>query len=403
MSDNYTAEATTIDKKTNGVHPGVHQAKDKPYFENLDTLRFLSFFVVFLFHVHFYEWIAGFTTNPVLLAIARVASSGGWGVTFFFSLSGFLITWLMLVEKEKHGNVNIRLFYVRRVLRIWPLYYLVFFIGVVVLPLLYHVMHLNFFFDYNKWLYGFFLSNYGVLSLDKAYNSIRSYSMVMNISWSVSIEEQFYLVWPLLFALKKKYVGYVSPAFILLSCIAAFFLRHDAQQISVNTLTCIGQLAVGGLLAYGAYYKNFLINFICKLPRLGIVLIYALAFAVIYLSFALPVTPLVLHGLQLTGALLFGLIILEQNFSPNSFIKFGRFKSFSSLGRISYGLYMLHPLGMFAASFILQIALHRATPVASGPMFMVVSLIVSILAAALSYYIMEKPLLKLKKKFDNKK
>ncbi len=403
MSDVSISAKVKVPRSYDGLHDSVRQSMDKPYFENLDTLRFLSFFVVFLFHVQFYEWIAGYTSNTVLLALARVASAGGWGVTFFFALSGFLITWLMLVEKEKHGNVNIRLFYMRRVLRIWPLYYLVFFIGVVVLPILYNAVNQKFYFDYNPWLYGTFLSNYGVLSLDKAFDSIRSYSLVMNISWSVSIEEQFYLVWPLLYALNRKYIGYISPLFIVLSCIAAWFLRSDSQQISINTLTCIGQLAVGGLLAYITYYKVFMSRFINALRRWSIGLIYLGAFATVYASFLPGITPLAEHALHLAGATFFGLIIIEQNFSSHSFFKFGRFKLLGSLGRISYGLYMLHPLGMFAASFVLQKVMHSSKPVASGSLFMLVSFVITVLVALVSYRFMEQPLLRLKKKFDNKK
>src|ERR1051325_4395420 len=101
------------------------QLPGKPFFENLDTLRFLSFLTVFLFHVRLYDYVAQFTHNQIILAICRVACSGGWGVTFFFVLSGFLITWLLLTEIRKKGRISVGAFYMRRILRIWPLYVMV--------------------------------------------------------------------------------------------------------------------------------------------------------------------------------------------------------------------------------------------------------------------------------------
>jgi peptidoglycan/LPS O-acetylase OafA/YrhL len=97
------------------------------------------------------------------------------------------------------------------------------------------------------------------------------------------------------------------------------------------------------------------------------------------------------------------MIILEQNFSKRSFFKLGRLRWMGNLGRISYGLYMLHPIAMFVASFILQRLLHEAHPVVAGPSFMAVSFFVTVLAAIFSYRFIESPLLRLKKRFDNKR
>src|ERR1700693_6351175 len=125
----------------------------KGYFENLDALRFFSFLFVFLFHTKFYEWVHSLTSSNFFLWPARLLSSGGWGVKFVFVLSGFLITWLLLKEKEKNNKIDIRNFYIRRVLRIWPLYYIVFFIGFFLFPLFYKLAGRPLFFDYNGLLY----------------------------------------------------------------------------------------------------------------------------------------------------------------------------------------------------------------------------------------------------------
>src|SRR5690606_19639921 len=118
--------------------------------------------------------------------------NGVLGVNFFFVLSGFLITYLLLVEKDRFKNINIGNFYVRRVLRIWPLFYFCVLFGFVAFPILKEALgevpdepaRLPF--------YLAFLSNFDVV-----YNASPDAS-VLGILWSVSIEEQFYLVWPLI-------------------------------------------------------------------------------------------------------------------------------------------------------------------------------------------------------------
>src|SRR5262249_4470308 len=91
------------------------------YFPELDGLRFIAFLMVFLFH-------GGLPEPMVDQAIGRTAAralreNGGYGVQLFFILSGYLITTLLLREEARYGRVALRAFWIRRILRIWPLYY----------------------------------------------------------------------------------------------------------------------------------------------------------------------------------------------------------------------------------------------------------------------------------------
>ena len=108
----------SVDKKSAGI-----------YFANLDGLRFLSFLMVFLHHTVVYDInIKGTFFERLLTTVGY----GGSGVSIFFVLSGFLITYLLLQEKEANGKINISFFYIRRGLRIWPLYYLVIIFSVTI-------------------------------------------------------------------------------------------------------------------------------------------------------------------------------------------------------------------------------------------------------------------------------
>ena len=115
----------------------THFALKKIYFPNLDGLRFFAFLAVFLAH-SFYSESEEITELAVYKVFRSVGHLGMFGVNFFFVLSGFLITYLLIIEKKEYKNVNIPAFYVRRVLRIWPLYYLVILIGFMAVPTFQH-------------------------------------------------------------------------------------------------------------------------------------------------------------------------------------------------------------------------------------------------------------------------
>ena len=107
--------------------PAPGEPGERVYFPELDGLRFIAFVMVFLFH-------GGLPEAFVRQIIGRTAAralreNGGYGVQLFFILSGYLITTLLLREEARYGRVALCAFWVRRILRIWPLYYLVILIG----------------------------------------------------------------------------------------------------------------------------------------------------------------------------------------------------------------------------------------------------------------------------------
>src|SRR5947207_1519982 len=153
------------------------------HFPGLNGLRFLAALTVVLFHAGFAFRYAGI---PEYDYLNRVNPQTGFlAVVFFFVLSGFLITYLLLVEEAETGDVSVRSFYVRRILRIWPLYYLIIAIAFFVLPASLpgdfpppHPRELI--------LYSVILTNFA--------GTVPCASHL----WSIGVEEQFYLCWPVL-------------------------------------------------------------------------------------------------------------------------------------------------------------------------------------------------------------
>jgi peptidoglycan/LPS O-acetylase OafA/YrhL len=171
-------------------------AKKSVFFENMDSLRAIAALAVIFYHMSlwfkFPEEII-YTYLKQLLTFGRVG--GSLGVTFFFVLSGFLITYLLFLERENNGKVDIPKFYMRRVLRIWPLYLFTIFVGFVIYPFTEKLSGVNYNETGSLVLYLIFGANFDPIYF------VGSRNPILGVQWSVAIEEQFYLIWPLLFVL----------------------------------------------------------------------------------------------------------------------------------------------------------------------------------------------------------
>lgn len=231
------------------------------YFDYLDSLRFFAFFVVFVAHSAILfpissDWFYTFYRN--------ILSNGSYGVNFFFILSGFLISYLLLAEKKETGNVSIKTFYLKRVLRIWPLYYVVFFISLFILPMLvswlgadYIEGNLNTFPNLNTtagengplWFLLFIGNFYRAYDLGLT-------PFAIGVLWSVCVEEQFYLFWPWIV---KKF----SNTWILAIALIIFgiSLTYKALYINNANLAYYGTISVAMDLAAGCILGLFYFRF----------------------------------------------------------------------------------------------------------------------------------------------
>ncbi|MEZ5308595.1 MAG: acyltransferase [Pyrinomonadaceae bacterium] len=360
------------------------------FFPNLDGLRFVAFFSVFLAH-SFFTTDPALLGSPLLQGLTFVTSRGILGVNFFFVLSGFLITYLLLVEKESKGTVNVKYFYFRRFLRIWPLYYAIVIFGFLVLPWAYGFVGKQLENSGDLLLYLTFLSNY-----DKTTGTA-----ILGVLWSIAVEEQFYLIWPLVFFLvKSKNHAYVFYVIIIFSMIYRIVFEHDPDVLFKHTVSCISDMAVGGLGAYWAFsglaqekLKNF--------SKSGIALVYLIGLGLILTrSFWNTAFYGVYASERLIYSLFFLFVVLEQNYAENSLFKMQSFKWISKLGIYTYGLYMVHFISIYFVNLVFdRIGWNKS-------LFDLIVLETSIafagavLLAIASFYVLENPFLKIKSKFS---
>lgn len=368
--------------------------KRKIFFENLDGLRFLCFLSVFLFH-SFHTTYPSINKSEIYHFVKRdIFGNGNLGVNFFFVLSGFLITFLLIEEKKLNGQINLKKFWIRRILRIWPLFYFSVFFGFLIFPLL--KSYFGQIPDETASLgyYLVFLSNFDLIA-----NGLPDAS-ILGVLWSVAIEEQFYLVWPIilfLLPIKKHWIPFVI---VIVASLIFRGFNNSYTMHEYHTLSCIGDMAVGALGAWFILEFPVFKSKIEYLKHYQIVLIYML-FALVFLF--RDEVLFSLYGVRIFERLIVSfiilLIILEQNYSKNSLFKLSKFKIISRLGIISYGLYILHFIGILITTtlsnkFSFNTELWQVIFLETS-----VALLLTILLSKLSFNYFEKPFLKLKNKF----
>ena len=363
------------------------------YFENLDGFRAIAAFLVVFYHVviswDVYPETVFYKYSRYILSFG--GNGGPFGVMFFFVLSGFLITYLLFLEKDNNGSINIPFFYFRRLIRIWPLYYLTVFIGFFIYPL---------FATYNGSIYiekaSLFMYSIFAVNLDHLYNS-EPCNGVLRVQWSVAIEEQFYLVWPLIFSFfsNKKIFPYLMLLLILIS--EWFYLKADNWDIGYyHTISNFRFLMFGCLLAYLCYFKIHEIHFyLNKINKNLSLLIYFIALMLLFFNnLLIGYSVLFKYINHFLPFLFFGYVIVEQNFYPHSFYKIGRFKILTCFGKISYGLYLTH---MIAISIVYDFF---SNPTGEDVLLeIVITLILTVLFSYLSYNYMERYFLSFRNKY----
>lgn len=362
------------------------ESKSRFYLPELDGLRFIAFLLVFIHNA------PSISSSKIWTALHEY----GWvGVDLFFCLSGYLITKLLVMEHEQTGKINIRNFYFRRILRIWPLYFFYIVIGLIyilftdgwhpVLPL--HLIGLSAF-------------TYNIVYLFLTYKVFAVYVHL----WTISYEEQFYIAIPWVtqkFARNSKDRNWLIILVIFLAgnIIRAMFIFFNAKHpiIYMLPLTHFEAMLGGVAIGHGLFDRSLgsLKNWVMLLSGVTMIAIVFVLPNTYEIGWSLALT----YPLAGTGTALIIFAIIKSKTSLTN--KFLSTPLVIYLGKISYGLYIFHLLILSAIYHFSQKILGSLSQVNSTnqPLYFFSGLLITILLSIASYTFLEKPFLRLKKKY----
>ena len=372
-----------------------NKKSNKVFFPNLDAIRTIAFMLVFLSHC-VWPGIKYFHLDDTSKMILKsVIGNGKAGVSIFFVLSGYLITYLILSEIGVQKKLDLKAFYIRRTLRIWPLYLFYLLLAVTLYP----YFKSDFSVDcYNSLSYYLYLSNFDIIRVIKSCPGNGLDMILLGITWSIAVEEQFYLAWPFLFLLaRNRNLAYVVVLIIFASILFRFVYAGDETILELHTFSVVCLLALGGMAAYLSYTSKETIRRFVE-SKLS-VFAYILGSALFLFQFVLfsgenmfVLKPLILGSF-------YAFIIVDQNFNSKSRFKLKRFKLLDFWGKYTYGLYLLHVIALLICLRTFAYLNFEITTFYHQIVYAVFALVVSCVLSYFSYNYFEKYFLRLKKKF----
>jgi|HubBroStandDraft_1064217.scaffolds.fasta_scaffold01508_4 peptidoglycan/LPS O-acetylase OafA/YrhL len=391
-----TAPATLVCEQTAAAVSRAGADTPRFYRPELDALRFVAFLCVFACHALPFPGSGHATSfeGPAWRLMQTIRESGNFGVSLFFVLSAYLITELLRREKLATSDINLKAFYVRRILRIWPLYFFMLLLCWVLGPFV-SFLHMepgqvlaNLFF-YGNW---YIAAHFGS-------------ALALSYLWSISVEEQFYIAWPSIvkFADRTRASPLLVPgACIPLTLAAIAILTQHRQHLDVtvwlNSVVQFQFFALGAIFAFALRGEAPKISRRTRIALwIGGAGSWIVASGVCRIkSPNAEVGPLrMCVGFELVALgctlFFFGVLGIATKYVP---------KPARYLGKISYGLYIFHGIALFITA-----ALRKAAEHGDGSSLLVfasdrvLALVLTILLAALSYKYLETPFLKLKDRF----
>ncbi len=361
----------------------------KIHFPGLNGVRFIAALLVIIDHTELFK---SYLALPKLWANSYSAYLGAFGVSIFFVLSGFLITYLLLEEK-KEGPIQIKHFYIRRILRIWPLYYLLVLFGFLVVPHLSFLQVPLYFSEMSDSLDRFLL--FVGLAANVAFVYFPTVAFA-NILWSVAVEEQFYLFWP--HVVKSKQNLLVVMLFLLfLYFILKFYAgEFDPKFEELVIRTRFSSMIIGGIGAYLLFHQKTFIQFLYhRLVQATLLLLFGLMGMdwIDLQSFTWIQQELV--SLVVCG------LILNIASNKKSLVNLEN-SMFTYLGKLSYGLYVYH---LFAVVLVLKglpilFPIQEWSPWISYPVTLGLILLLTTGISHLSYRYFESYFLRKKVRFS---
>lgn len=358
-------------------------SRSKYYFPQLDAIRGLSFIGVYFVHAFHPGFGAGFFGQMLQYFYGNLALS----IDVFFILSSFLLTWLGINEYKQKGNFSFINYFIRRALRIWPLYILLMIFSFVLVP--YVSRHFNVPVTLPPaYYYVFFISNF----------YLEGHVYFLRFLWTLSVEEQFYLLWGLcLLLFQKRILTCVVVLAGVSIAYTVYAVQHNLDGY-YNTLIYLFDFATGILAAVLLHRNNSIVSFFKEMTRLSNVLFFLLLPVIFFIMFCLNHF---IHGsfsdwsdilMRYFFIIYIGLFIIEQMVNKKTILKLKSQRFLIYTGKISYGLYCFHGIVLTFGLLLLQHFEINMPAILKAFLLLAIDFLIS----SISYYYIEKPFLALK-------
>ncbi len=373
------------------------------YFPNLNGVRFIAAFSVLIHHTEQIKYLMGLDN---IYGNYFIKNLGKLGVGLFFVLSGFLITYLLLSEKKRRGDISTKDFYIRRILRIWPLYFIIVILGFFIfpaIPIFNEPLRNQYYFDADFFkrlpFFLLFLPNIGFVLFRSPYLCAQT--------WSVGVEEQFYAIWPWIIKSKNPVKTFFKLLSIFLVVLGIGWLYvfkiSDLSEIAKAKIQEGGELffsqfriltmVIGGIGAYLVFTKKEKILTILFRKEVQII-VYSILILMLSTGFHVPGFNMEFYGI------FFCFFILNVSQNPKSIIYLEQ-KIIHYLGKISYGIYIYHPAVIVLCVNSIHYFIGKNINIATFNLLLYSSaFIITIIVCELSFRYVETPLLKLKDRFN---
>lgn len=363
--------------------------QQKNYYPQLNALRGIGIISVFLYHSYKPQFGTGFIMQFASFCYENIYLS----MDMFFALSAFIITHLAFIEIEKNGSFSFRNFMLRRIFRIWPVYFIILAIAYLAVNKIASHYNIPVTLPPAGW-YVFFVSNF----------YLEGHVFFLRQLWTISVEEQFYIVWGICLLTMNKKIFPVIAILWLISIGFNFYSAFGTQNVYYHSLTYLFDLMCGAYFAQLIHKKARIIEYISSPSSYKSMALY-LFLPVFFLGYYFlnkmftGTSNNILDVIMRIVFIIYQCVVfVDQMYNTNSFFNLSKRKFLIYVGKIAYGVYCFHGLiltvgFLFISRQNIQISPFLAALVMFG---------ITLLVGTISYRFIEKPIIDLKYRLPQK-
>lgn len=364
--------------------------KRRLLYKDLDALRFFAMIPVFLFcGLYLLDTNENEFIHDLSMAFSFLKQNS---IDFFFFISAFLLTSHALREVKYTKVFSLKSFYIRRMIRIAPVFALALVFAFAIHPWIINTLKLTSIEN------PIVVKNFFMFP-ENSETTTNEQFIYLAVIWTIFMFLQFYVIWGLILKFFLSQIKYVSFIFIGIGIITRVYYVLIDAPFEFNTLSAGIPIGIGALVANSIRFNDRLVENIKHSPKMNHLIIYLIGIVVLLGGYVFLGNTYFVALIPLITCTAFGYFIIEQTFGKNSAFKLRKNKLFSRLGKISYGFIIYQSIILVIGVISIEsLELSLSSPVTQIG-FLILAFLISWLAADLSFNWYERPILAFRKEF----